>query len=241
MTGRELVTALQALGVTLWLDQDKVRYRAPAGVMTPGQLQDLRNHKVEVLAILREDQPHEFDPPEEEIYTDPRITLDGHQVRRVRWATGKMICFDDEAGATWRYGAWERAWPVTIAQRNDKPDRMPACLRDTLDGHEVRRVRWRTSDDEMVVFDDEDGRAWRYFESRGKAWPVTIPGAGQRKHGRGHAPDKQNMEVEPWTCPKCGQEVMIPRDHHAYVCREYRKRDLREILQVVNPTTEEGK
>ncbi|MBZ5499957.1 MAG: hypothetical protein LAP85_26465 [Acidobacteriia bacterium] len=43
-----------------------------------------------------------------------------------------------------------------------------------LDGHKVDRVIWET--DKAIVFEDAEGRFWRYLASYGKAWPVIIEG-----------------------------------------------------------------
>jgi hypothetical protein len=41
-----------------------------------------------------------------------------------------------------------------------------------LDGHLVVRVVWETP--KAVVFEDENGRFWRYLFSYNKAWPVIV-------------------------------------------------------------------
>jgi hypothetical protein len=37
----------------------------------------------------------------------------------------------------------------------------------------------------------------------------------------GNPKNKQQYEVEPWTCSKCQQRVFIPEKIHAYVCKQY--------------------
>ena len=41
-----------------------------------------------------------------------------------------------------------------------------------LDGHRIRRIIWET--DSAVVFQDEQGRFWRYLHAYRKAWPVVV-------------------------------------------------------------------
>lgn len=53
---RELVSRLSAFGVTLWLEGEKLRYRAPTGLLTPATLALLRERKAELIAFLEEGQ-----------------------------------------------------------------------------------------------------------------------------------------------------------------------------------------
>jgi pyochelin synthetase len=52
----ELVTDLRQRGVHLWADGDQLRFRAPQGVLTAGDREQLVAHKPAVLAYLTEDQ-----------------------------------------------------------------------------------------------------------------------------------------------------------------------------------------
>jgi len=52
---RELLAELQALGVTLWVEQERLRYRAPKGVLDPDRLDAMRRHKAELLTLLNDD------------------------------------------------------------------------------------------------------------------------------------------------------------------------------------------
>jgi pyochelin synthetase len=53
MLASELVAELQRLGVTLWEEGGKLRYRAPRGVLTEDRLVALRERKQDVLELLR--------------------------------------------------------------------------------------------------------------------------------------------------------------------------------------------
>lgn len=53
MTPAALLARLRALGVDLRADGDALRYRAPAGVLTPELRQELIEHKEELLELLR--------------------------------------------------------------------------------------------------------------------------------------------------------------------------------------------
>ena len=51
-----LLDDLHRRGVRLRVDGDRLRWFAPVGVVTEADLSALRNHKAEVLAILREEE-----------------------------------------------------------------------------------------------------------------------------------------------------------------------------------------
>ena len=53
MTLQQLQQDLQQLGVELWEEQGRLRYRAPAGVMDEARLQQLREHKEALLQQLQ--------------------------------------------------------------------------------------------------------------------------------------------------------------------------------------------
>ncbi|MCZ4556786.1 amino acid adenylation domain-containing protein [Rhodococcus maanshanensis] len=48
----DLVATLRALGVELWVEDDAMRFRAPAGVLTDAHKQTLRDHRDAVIALL---------------------------------------------------------------------------------------------------------------------------------------------------------------------------------------------
>ncbi len=48
----DLLHDLVEHGVTVWQEAGQIRYRAPAGAMTPTMLTDIRQHKPELLALL---------------------------------------------------------------------------------------------------------------------------------------------------------------------------------------------
>ncbi|MFM6188742.1 NAD(P)-binding protein, partial [Planktothrix sp.] len=50
----EFLSNLNHLGVTIWVEGDKLRYRSPQGVITPDLLEQLKEHKEELIALLRE-------------------------------------------------------------------------------------------------------------------------------------------------------------------------------------------
>ena len=54
MNAETLIDGLHRRGVRLRIDGDRLRWVAPVGVMTEADLSALRQHKPEVLAILRE-------------------------------------------------------------------------------------------------------------------------------------------------------------------------------------------
>ncbi|MBV9791223.1 MAG: amino acid adenylation domain-containing protein, partial [Chloroflexi bacterium] len=52
----ELLTQLQRLNIELWLEGDRLRYRAPNGVLTPELRATLSAHKAELSAVLKQAQ-----------------------------------------------------------------------------------------------------------------------------------------------------------------------------------------
>ncbi len=56
MSAAALLDGLHRRGVRLRVDGDRLRWRAPVGVMTDADLSALRHSKPEVLAIIREEQ-----------------------------------------------------------------------------------------------------------------------------------------------------------------------------------------
>jgi len=50
----ELLSKLRHLEVKLWIDGDRLRYKAPQGVLSPDLLAQLREHKAEILTFLQQ-------------------------------------------------------------------------------------------------------------------------------------------------------------------------------------------
>ena len=60
----ELLDDLSARNVRLWVEGDRLRYRAPKDVLTPGLLSIIRRHKSEILKRLRGPaETSEISPP----------------------------------------------------------------------------------------------------------------------------------------------------------------------------------
>jgi hypothetical protein len=63
MNVADLVTHLHQQGVQLWADQDKLKIDSPKGVLTTQLQADLVAHKIEILALLRQDQESTCNTP----------------------------------------------------------------------------------------------------------------------------------------------------------------------------------
>ena len=50
----ELLAYLRGQGVELWVNGDHLRYRAPKGLLTPALRREMAEHKLEIMALLRE-------------------------------------------------------------------------------------------------------------------------------------------------------------------------------------------
>lgn len=55
MNAADLITELRELGVHLWADDGKLRYRAPSGVLTEDRRTTLIEHKDDVLQLLQQE------------------------------------------------------------------------------------------------------------------------------------------------------------------------------------------
>src|SRR5690349_11154060 len=53
MTTQEFLSRLSKLDIKLWVDDDRLRYSAPQGVMTSELLAELSEHKADVIALLQ--------------------------------------------------------------------------------------------------------------------------------------------------------------------------------------------
>jgi hypothetical protein len=49
----DLLTDLRQAGVQVWLDGDRLRYKAPKGALTPALMGELRDRKVDIIAFLK--------------------------------------------------------------------------------------------------------------------------------------------------------------------------------------------
>jgi hypothetical protein len=54
MSAAAILDDLHRRGVRLWIKGEKLRWRAPEGVVTAADLSALREHKAEAMAIIRE-------------------------------------------------------------------------------------------------------------------------------------------------------------------------------------------
>jgi pyochelin synthetase len=63
MTATELLADLAQQGVQLWVEGDRLRYRAPKGALTPSLRDGLLAHKSELLALLPPPQPETAPDP----------------------------------------------------------------------------------------------------------------------------------------------------------------------------------
>jgi len=80
MSPEMLLAELRAQGATLAIDGDQVVIDAPAGVLTPELLADLRGHKPEVLGLLAREEAENFWEPgilRARFIKDPRPDLEG--------------------------------------------------------------------------------------------------------------------------------------------------------------------
>lgn len=151
----KLLETLGALGVKLWVDGEKLAYSAPKGALTPALLQELRSHKEEVLASLRQARPAAAPPPLSPLLSrgpegssDPLPLSFGQQ----------SLWFLDQLGSG-------SAYNLPAAFRIKGPldtDALARSLTEIVRRHESLRT----------VFSTESGRARQVIRAPG---PVPLP------------------------------------------------------------------
>jgi amino acid adenylation domain-containing protein len=64
ITLTELLAELESLGVHFWLDQDRLRYKAPKNTLSPERLEQIRGYKTEIINLLREAELTQSEQPQ---------------------------------------------------------------------------------------------------------------------------------------------------------------------------------
>jgi thioesterase domain-containing protein len=90
MTVLELVTSLRERGVRLWVEDDKLRLNAPAGLLSPETVAEIGARKPEIIAVLREAErlekgPRTIVPLKAEGRLPPLFGVPGHN--------GDVFCY----------------------------------------------------------------------------------------------------------------------------------------------------
>lgn len=88
----DLLHDLAAHGVTVWQDAGHIRYRAPAGVVTPETMAALKQHKSELMALLAANDCGEF--RDMYAYARARETHSGPLVLTFELDAGQATCID---------------------------------------------------------------------------------------------------------------------------------------------------
>ena len=144
MTAADLLASLQQRGVQLWLDGDRVRYKAAADALTPAVLAQLRERKAEIIELLR--QHHAGGAP-----AQPLRPLPGSQEKRPLSFSQERLWFLDKLEPN------RPVYNIPVAMRLTGPLDRPALQRsfdeilrrheslranfDTVDGNPVQRIR----------------------------------------------------------------------------------------------------
>ncbi|MDP8952502.1 MAG: hypothetical protein M3N18_09730 [Actinomycetota bacterium] len=97
MTPLELVEALAAKGVRLYVEEGALKYRGPKSALTPETLARLKAHKAEVIAHLRPaPEPPPVEPPKvtpemvRQVLDDPPYWIAGSYLRSYREGRGTV-------------------------------------------------------------------------------------------------------------------------------------------------------
>src|ERR1700761_5578841 len=60
----DLIRDVQGRGVSLWLSNGELRYRAPKGALTPSEIQFLRENKAKIVSFLEKAASARFAEPQ---------------------------------------------------------------------------------------------------------------------------------------------------------------------------------
>lgn len=154
----ELVSRLEAVGVHLWEDDGKVRFRGPKGALTDQDREALRRHKSDLLAYLRDDVGQDLLVPEPARDREPFPLTDV----QTAYLLGRSEGLD--------YGGVGCQVYLEAESEDLEPNRFEACwqllverhpmLRVTIDERGFQQVLDRVSRYDMPVLDlrghDED-------------------------------------------------------------------------------------
>ena len=128
MSAIELLSELRHLDVRLWLDGDRLRYRAPQGVMTPERLARLSERKSEVIALLRGSEAATARPPLLPAGRSGDLPLSFAQER---------LWFIDQ----WEPGSFAYNIPQVVRLKGRlEVDALARCLREIVRRHEALRT-----------------------------------------------------------------------------------------------------
>lgn len=106
MSAARLLETLQAAGVKLYRRGGRLTYSAPARVLTPAVVQELRQHKAELLALLPDDLQRPV----------VLFRLPGHPLRAWATAVGRA----GESREALESGLRER-WPDVVIHSTARP------------------------------------------------------------------------------------------------------------------------
>jgi hypothetical protein len=128
----EFISHLHSLNVKLWVEGDRLRYRAPHGTMTPALAEELRESKAEILRFLDDSNTASIEPvPDQEYYEL------SHAQRRL-WILSQL----DEGSAAYNI-------PLSVLFEGDLDrDALERALAELVRRHESLRTTFVTVDGE---------------------------------------------------------------------------------------------
>lgn len=141
MDDDEIVSSLHRRGVRLWVENGKLRFQAPRGVLAPTDIDRLRARKPEIVAHLEE---LEFLGPVSAVARAQKVPITPTQMR---WWT---YIRDQQSGRSERlaYSAMHAQGPLDL-------DVVKSALQFVLSRHRILRARFVTSGDEVLHCIDE--------------------------------------------------------------------------------------
>lgn len=203
MTVRKIIEDLETAGAQLWLEGDRLRYRAPKGVMTSGRIEQLKDNKTEIIAHIQARMTGRVDIPD--ITRDPSSRFEPFELTEIQQAylIGRSSVVDfGNIGAHVYIETRSEDIDVDVAER---------AWQQLIERHDMLRAVVLPSGEQKVLEDvpewrmerldlsqlGEDDAAIRLAELRGRMshrvydpeqWPLwdlqatTMPGGAVHMH-----------------------------------------------------------
>ena len=206
----DLLSELRRANIRLWAEDDRLRYSAPKGRLTPEIRDQLRERKSEILAFL-----HKIRPSQDEVFTPvPRegdMPLSFAQQRI--WFLYQLDPEDR---------SYNLVWPLRLRGKLDVPA-LKQSIQGVIRRHEALRTTFAVRDGEPVQMIDRD-------QTRGTSFPVDdlcdLPESEQMETVQKMAVEglERIFDLENDPLLRCGLLCLGPEEHvllifgHHMVC-----------------------
>jgi amino acid adenylation domain-containing protein len=144
MTTTQLLTDLSQIGVELWVEGDRLRYRAPKGVLTEDLRTQLTENKAEILALLTTVQLKED-------ISLPQLKFDSQQQYHPFPLTDLQQAYAIGCGQFFELGNVSAHYYVELEIFNLDVQRMNQALKAMIQRHEALRVIIRPDGQQQIL------------------------------------------------------------------------------------------